>query len=144
VLARIDELEDRLTRTLRELRGEATQIAMAVDVSSEGAEDRGRYAERFAREDDEAQPSDAAVDEGLESAGAEGDAAAEEPAQAPSSAEPAAEPAGEAAGPETRDRGPIPWPADEADSREESDAEHPLHGATHRRRPGLFRHRRHG
>jgi hypothetical protein len=138
VLARIDELEDRLTRTLRELRGEATQIAMAVDVSSEGAEDRGRYAERFAREDDEAQPSDAAVDEVLESAGAEGDAAAEESAQVPSAGEPAAEPAGEAAGPETRDRGPIPWPADE------SDAEHPPHGAAHRRRPGLFRHRRHG
>jgi hypothetical protein len=167
VLARIDELEDRLTRTLRELRGQAAQIAKVVEASSEAAEDRGRYADRFAREDEstwrspasagEAQPSDAAVAEELESAGAEGDAAAEqsaeelaspgaaaEPAEAPSSAEPAAEPAGEAAGPETRDRGPISWPADEADSREESDAEHPPHGAARRRRPGLFRHRRDG
>jgi hypothetical protein len=166
VLARIDELEDRLTRLLRELRGEAAQIAKAVDASSEGAEDRGRYAERFAREDEstvqspasagEAQPSDAAVDEGLESAGAATDAAAEqsaeelaspgaapEPEQVPSSNEPAAEPAGEADGPKTRNGAPIPWPADEADSREESDAEHPPHDAR-RRRPGLFRHRRDG
>jgi hypothetical protein len=199
VMARIDELENRLTRMLRELRGEAAHIAKAVDASREGAEDRARYAERFAREDEsasrspasvtEAQPSDAVADEGAESPGAEGERSAERlassgaaadpdvtpsPAEAAGSdesltdqpppaaaappgsvlgeapdardehAESAGEPAGEAAAREAWEGPPTAPPAADADAQEESGAEHPPDSAGHRRRPGLFRHRRDG
>jgi hypothetical protein len=196
VMARIDELENRLTRILRELRGEAAHIAEAVDASREGAEGRARYAERFAREDEtawrspasvaEAQPSDAVADEPAESPGAEGERPAERlaspgaaaapdvtpspeaasdesltdrpppaAAAAPGSAlgeapdrdeyaESAGESAGEAAAPEASEGTPAAPPGAEADAQEESRAEHPPDSAGHRRRPGLFRHRRDG
>jgi hypothetical protein len=108
VMARIDELENRLTRILRELRGEAAHIAKAVDASREGAEDRVQDAERFAPEDEtawrapasvaEAQPSDAVADERAESPGAEGERSADRLASPGAAADPDVTPSPEAVG----------------------------------------------
>jgi hypothetical protein len=143
VLARIDELERRLTHILQELRGDAARIAKTVEAPSNGAEDRDRSADlgqtaspgEAGSEDVRAgdQPPPAAAPAMEARLAAAEDAPDEHAETAP----------GEFAGPRAQEGEPVTPAAADAEEREESGAEHP-HGEARRRRPRLFRHRRDG